>query len=97
MDAEDILNSVVDRRQHCAKVVSDPLVANMLRCKAIKQSRDFIHYRDGKYRKRSADLEKAQTIFSSIRNVAKKIFDPETSSTTAKLAAAIKKKGKGKK
>jgi hypothetical protein len=96
-DAENVLDAIVDRRQHRAKTVTDPLVANILRSKAINQARDFILYRNGKYRKRSANLEKAQAIFSSIRNVAKKIFDPQTSSTTAKLAAAIKKEGKGKK
>lgn len=72
-------------------------LANILRSKAINQARDFILYRNGKYRKRSANLEKAQAIFSSIRNVAKKIFDPQTSSATAKLAAAIKKEEKDKK
>ena len=96
-DAEDVLDAIVDRRQHRAKTVTDPLVANILRSKAINQARDFIHYRNGKYRKRSANLEKAQAIFSSISNVTKKIFDPQTSSATAKFAAAIKKEGKGKK
>ena len=95
-DAEDVLDAIMERRQHRAKTVSDPLVANIMRCKAINQSRDFIHYCDGKYRMRSADLGKAQTIFSSISNVMKKIFDPQTSSATAKLAAAIKKKERGK-
>ncbi len=96
-DAADVLDAIAERRQHRAKTVTDPLVANIMRCKAINQSRDFIHYHDGKYRMRSADPEKAQTIFSSISNVMKKIFDPQTSSATAKLAAAIKKKGSGRK
>ena len=97
LEAEDVLDAIVDRRQHRTKTVTDPLVANILRSKAINQARDFILYRNGKFRKRSANLENAQAIFSSIRNVAKKIFDPQTSSATAKLADEIKKEGKGKK
>ncbi len=93
-DAEDVLNAIVDRRQGKAKTVTDPLVANIMRCKAINQTRDFILYSNGKFKTRSANPEKAKEIFASISQVMPNVFDAETCSSTSKLAGEVKKKVK---
>ncbi|GAX60130.1 transposase and inactivated derivatives, TnpA family [Candidatus Scalindua japonica] len=93
-DAEDVLNAIIDRRQGKAKSVTDPLVASIMRCKAINQTRDFVTYQDGKFKIRSANPEKAKEMFSAISAIMPKVFDTETCSSTSKLAAEVKKKVK---
>lgn len=90
--AEDVLDEIVERRQRKAKTISDPLVANILRCKAINQTRDFTLYSNGKYRTRAADPAKAQEIFASIKNVMNKVFDPQTAASTSKFMTALKRR-----
>jgi hypothetical protein len=87
--AEDILNEIAQRRQLKAKAVTDPLVANIVRCKAINLTRDFVTYADGKYSVRRADPEKARTLFESIEKISQKIFDPQTCRTTLQTAKSL--------
>jgi hypothetical protein len=91
-DAEDVLDKIVARRQQKARTVTDPLVANIVRCKAINQSRDFILYSAGKYRTRKADPARARELFSSIKTVMSKIFDPQTAASTSRLSEAMSRK-----
>lgn len=91
-EAEDVLNEIVERRQRRAKTVTDPLVANIMRSKAINQSRDFILYSEGKYRTRAADPVKAQELLSSVQSILRKIMDPYTAETTAGLAKKLQSK-----
>ncbi len=93
-DAENVLDEIVERRQGKAKTVKDPLVANIMRCKAINQSRDFILYSDGKYRTRAANPAKAREMFTSIKNVMTKVFDPQTAAKTTRLSTIMKRKMK---
>jgi hypothetical protein len=90
--AEEALDEVVERRQRKVKTVTDPVVATILRAKAINLTREFIHYDQGKYRTRSADPKKASEIFTAIGSAIKKVLDPESSKSTAKLAAAVKRR-----
>jgi len=39
--AENVLNEIVEWRRRKVKTFTDPLVANIMRCKAINHSRDF--------------------------------------------------------
>ena len=88
--AEDVLNAIMERRQGKAKTVRDPLVANIIRCKAINLTRDFIKYVDGKYSVRKAKPEKAQALFKSIEAITKRVFDPQTSKTTLATSKSLK-------
>lgn len=91
-EAENLLNEIVERRLRKVKTITDPLVANILRCRAINHARDFIHYRDGKYRTRAADPGRAQEIFTSIKKIIPRVFDPQTAASTTKFMSALKRK-----
>jgi hypothetical protein len=93
-DAADILAEIAERRQTRAKGITDPLVANIIRSKAINLTRDFITYANGKYSIRSAQPEKAQSLFASIEKIAKKIFDPQTSHSMLKTAKPLRSDAK---
>jgi hypothetical protein len=88
-DAEQELDQIVARRQHKKTTVTDPLVANILRCKAINLSRDFVQYDQGAYSVRPANHQESNNLFNSIKKISANIFDPHTSTTTDKLAKEI--------
>lgn len=77
--AAETLETVRDRRQGRGREITDPLVAHIVRCKAINSSRDFVTYSEGKFHTRNADKEESAKLFSSLEaGAAKQFFDPAT-------------------
>ncbi len=90
-DAESALIEIEERRQAMAKTVTDGLVANIRRCRAINMAREFVRYVDGKYHRRSADPEKAQSLLNSIGPRMKSFFDPATTASTKAMVSVGKR------
>ena len=84
-DAESKLEEVRIRRQGVAKIITDPLVAYITRCIAINLSRDFITYKEGKFKIRKSKAVKAVELFSQLKANEEKIFDKATLSGTRNL------------
>ena len=80
--AESALIEIEERLQGKAKNVTNGLVANIRRCRAINMAREFVRYVDGKYQRRSADLPKVQSLLNSIGPKMNKFFDPATTAST---------------
>jgi hypothetical protein len=89
--AESKLLKVRDRRQGIEKIIADPLVAYITRCIAINLSRDFITYKEGKFKIRKAESVKAVELFSQLKANEDKIFDKATLSGTRSLMNTIQK------
>lgn len=80
--AESDLREIEARIQGKAKNARDGLVANIRRSRAINMAREFIRFKDGKYQRRPADSESAQSLLSSIGPKIKQFFDPATAEST---------------
>lgn len=77
--AADTLEEVRQRRQGKSKEVTDPLVANIIRCQAINLSRDFTTYSDGAFHSRPADPPHAADLLGLLTtDRARRFFDPAT-------------------
>lgn len=80
--AESALIEIEERIQGKDTNVTNGLVANIRRCRAINMAREFIKYVDGKYQRRPADLPKAQSLLNSIGPRMNRFFDPATTADT---------------
>lgn len=90
-DAESTLIEIEDRLQGKAKNVTNGLVANIRRCRAINMSREFVRYVDGKHKRRPAEFAKANSLLSSIGTRMKRFFDPATTASTKAMVSRGKK------
>ena len=95
-DAAEQLESIVKRRQHRRKNVTDPLVINILRCQAINHLRVFQRYENGVFKLRNANKEKASDLIENIQKGAKKVLDPYSAKEIVKLAEKMQKSSKDK-
>jgi hypothetical protein len=91
-DAESALIEIEERRQGKAKTVSDGLVANIRRSRAINMAREFVRYKDGQYTRRPADPEKAHLLLNTIGRKMKTFFDPATAAATQFMVSVDGKK-----
>ena len=91
-EAEQKLEEVKQKRLKKDKVISDPLVAYIVRCQAINNSRDFIMYQKGKYKTRKARVENAVSQFNQLKTEASNLFDAATQKGTMDLMKSIQKK-----
>jgi len=91
-DAESSLIEIEERRQGKAKTVTDGLVANIRRCRAINMAREFVRYTEGQYHRRSADPEKAQLLLKSIGRRMKTFFDPASTASTQTMVSVSDEK-----
>lgn len=77
--AAETLEAVRERRQGREQEITDPLVAHIVRCKAINSSRDFVTYSEGKFHTRPAEPEASAELFSRLEaGAARQLFDPAT-------------------
>lgn len=83
--AEQTLLNIVDRRQQRLGGALDPLLSNILRCRAINLSRDFVSYTDKGYHVRSAQPGQAYEFLSSVTDPGIDVFDPATELSNAHL------------
>ncbi len=77
-EAEQTLMDIVDRRQHRLGGALDPLTTNIMRCRAINMSRDFLLFDGQDYRVRAAQPEMAFDYLSSFSDIGEEVFDPAT-------------------
>ena len=90
--AAELLDGIVARRQYRKKTVQDPLVVNILRCKAINQSRAFVVYEQGKFRVRPPEQQEAQQLLSQISSRVAQVLDPKSKEQIDELVASVGQK-----
>ena len=95
--AHDTLQVIRHRRQDKDREITDPLVANIVRCEALLASRESVIYRDGKHDVAPADPALAGRLLQSLSAIAGEVFDPYTRGSTEALAVRLVKLGGGKK
>jgi hypothetical protein len=89
--AESKLEEVRARRQGIEKIVTDPLVAYITRCIAINLTRDFVSYKEGKFKIRKAKSVRAIELFSQLKPSEDRIFDKATLSGTRNLIKTVER------
>lgn len=86
-DVQSELENIRQRRQGRRKRITDPIVANIIRCAGINAGRSYERYIDGKFQPICGDREKAAELLEQLSpTVLKKTFDAHTAKYTAKLA-----------
>lgn len=78
-EANRIFDAIIERRQRRGSSVKNPIVANILRCKAINAIRDFVSYTDGTFKTRPANVEQGLMNIRWLNEIGPRIFDPVTS------------------
>ncbi len=89
--AESKLEEVRARRQGIEKIITDPLVAYITRCMAINLTRDFVSYREGKFKTRKASPVRAVELFSQLKPSEDRIFDKATLAGTRNLVTNVER------
>lgn len=94
--AEKDLWEIKERRQGKAKTITDPIVANIVRCTGINSGRAYERFRDGQFRHLREDMKKAADLLDQLKpETLRNTFDSHTAKHTLSLAkkhrAAIKK------
>ena len=84
--AEDDLSEVLERRMGKAKTVTDPVAANIVRCKGINAGRAYIRYQEGKFNERDGDRAEAAEWLGKLGSRALDAFDASTAASTERLA-----------
>ena len=91
------LEEIRERRQGRRKEITDPLVANIVRCQGLQASRESVRYKDGKHAVTAAERDLAGQLLQSLSAIGAEVFDPYTWDSTAGLAARLTKSGARKK
>ncbi len=89
--ADDDLSEILERRKGRGKTVTDPVAANIVRCKGINAGRPYIRYQDGKFNHRDGDRAQAADWLEKLGSRGLKAFDASTAVGTEKLAAKHRK------
>jgi hypothetical protein len=84
--ADDDLTEVLERRMGKAKTVSDPVAANIVRCKGINAGRPYIRYQEGEFNERDGDRAQAAEWLGKLGSRGLKAFDASTANGTKRLA-----------
>jgi hypothetical protein len=84
--ADDDLTELLERRMGKAKTVSDPVAANIVRCKGINAGRPYIRYQEGEFNERDGDRAEAAEWLGKLGTRALKAFDTSTAVSTERLA-----------
>lgn len=84
--ADDDLSEVLERRMGNAKTVSDPVAANIVRCKGINAGRPYIRYQEGAFNQREGDRAQAAEWLEKLGSRGLKAFDESTANGTKRLA-----------
>lgn len=85
--ADDDLSELLERRVGKAKTITDPVAANIVRCKGINAGRPYTRYAHGEYTERDGNREQAADWLEKLGSRALKAFDASTASSTERLAA----------
>ena len=91
-DAHDALEEVRKRRQGRAKTITDPIVANIVRCNGIDAGRSYQRYSDGKFKPIDGDSCAAADLLEGLSGaVLRKTFDAHTAKHTEMLTKKYRK------
>ncbi len=95
------LGAVLARRQGRKGPVTDPVVANIIRCQGIDAGRRYRRFRNGRYRATEGDPDLAAKLLGRLGRDALMAFDKTTADATANLCKthahhAKQAQGKGK-
>jgi len=89
--ADEDLSEILQRRMGRAKTVSDPVAANIVRCKGINAGRPYIRYQGEKFSERDGDRAQAAEWLEKLGSRALKAFDSSTADGTKRLAKKHRK------
>ena len=89
--ADDDLSEILERRMGKAKTVTDPVAANIVRCKGINAGRPYIRYQDEAFSERDGDRAQAADWLEKLGSRALKAFDASTAESTKRLAQKHRK------
>jgi hypothetical protein len=80
------LEEVRRRRQGRARKITDPIVANIVRCQGIDAGRSYLRSREGEFVVDESNFEQAAELLEKLDDEALRAFDPDTAENTKKLA-----------
>jgi len=86
------LEQIRKRRQGRKKTITDPVVANIIRCAGINAGRPYIRYRDGGYSTKDGSAETSAQLLESLGKGALAAFDLQTQEGTRQLAAKARQR-----
>ncbi|MEM1135003.1 MAG: acetyltransferase [Bacteroidota bacterium] len=91
--AKEALEDIYERRQGKKKTITDPIVANIIRCAGIDAARPYERYINGKFKHIPGDREKAASLLEQLSStVLKNTFDAHTAKHTQALAKKHRKR-----
>ncbi len=82
----DKLEEIRQKRQGKATRITDPIVANIIRCQGIDAGRIYTRYQNGKFIQEEGDRAKAAELLSQLTPKSLEIFDAQTAESTVQLA-----------
>ncbi len=91
VEAESDLTEILQRRMGRAKTVTDPVAANIVRCKGINAGRPYIRYQSEKFTQRDGDRAQAAEWLEKLGSRALQAFDASTADGTKRLAKKHRK------
>jgi hypothetical protein len=91
--ARDTLDGIADRRKND---LNDPLVAHIVRVRALDSGRSYVRYRDRDFHVVEPDLPRATSMLEAVRDQASQAFDAATARQTANLVELLHSKASGK-
>ncbi len=89
------LEAVRQRRQGKKKTITDPVVANIVRCAGINAGRPFMRYREGAFSRREAASGESARLLGSLGKKALAAFDRHTQEGTVSLAQRARSLAEG--
>ncbi|MBG6166882.1 hypothetical protein IWQ54_006584 [Labrenzia sp. EL_195] len=93
-EAENVLSAVLDRRLHGEDSVTDPIAANIIRCKGIDAGRRYRRFQRGRYRATNGKPDVAASLLAKLTEPAMKAFDRSTAAATKRLCEKHAKRAK---
>lgn len=91
--ARQTLDELADRRKND---LDDPLVAHIMRARAIDSARSYVRYEDRKFYVSEPNLEHAAHLLTKLRDNVPRTFDAATARQTAHMADVCQAKWEGK-
>ena len=84
--AGEDLETIMERRQKKDAPITDPVVANIVRCQGIDKARSYTRFKEGKWTTIDGNPPEAAKILKRLGDQALKVFDPYTVENTKQLA-----------
>lgn len=82
----DQLEEIKQKRQGKSTRITDPIVANIVRCQGIDAGRIYTRYQKGKFIQEKGDRAKAAELLGQLTPKSLEVFDAQTAESTSQLA-----------